>query len=70
MEEASCPLPALEAAFRDGREFLAEPLRSKRVWAAQPGLRSPRGLRRSWCAKDRSGALEAASWSPSLRADR
>lgn len=33
MEEASCPLPALEAAFRDGREFLAEPLRSKRVHA-------------------------------------
>lgn len=29
MEEDSCPLPALEAAFRDGREFLAEPFRSK-----------------------------------------
>lgn len=46
MEKASCPLPALEAAFRDGREFLAKPLRSKLVWAAQPGLRCPRGLRR------------------------
>lgn len=34
MEEASCPLPALEVAFRDGPEFLAEPLRSKRVFAA------------------------------------
>lgn len=70
MEEASCPLPALEAAFRDGREFLVEPLRSKRVWAAQPGLRCPRGLRRSRCAKDPPGALEALSWSPSLGADR
>lgn len=70
MEEASCPLPALEAAFRDGREFLVEPLRSKRVWAAQPGLRCPRGLRRSRCAKDPPGALEALPWSPSLGADR
>lgn len=70
MEQASCLLPALEAAFRDDQEFLAEPLRSKRVWAAQPGLRCSRGLRRSRCAKDRPGALEAASWSPSLRADR
>lgn len=38
MKETSRPLPIQKAEFRDGQEFLGEPLRSQCFWAAQPRL--------------------------------